>query len=106
MNNRDEPHVRRGWLKNGNPSGDLSKVVRCGARAKRTQQACMAPAMKNGRCRFHGGKSTGPLTPDGLERSRKAHWKTGEYSAKNLATKRSVTRLLREWKELQDRMNV
>ncbi|MFC1944498.1 HGGxSTG domain-containing protein [Chloroflexota bacterium] len=24
--------------------------------------------MKNGRCRMHGGKSTGPRTPEGLER--------------------------------------
>ena len=28
-------------------------------------------------CRMHGGKSTGPRTPDGLERSRKANWKHG-----------------------------
>jgi len=30
---------------------------------------------------MHGGTSTGPRTPEGLERSRKANWKTGEYSA-------------------------
>jgi hypothetical protein len=36
--------------------------------------------MKNGRCRIHGGKSTGPRTPEGLERSRRANWKHGEYS--------------------------
>ena len=31
--------------------------------------------MPNGRCKFHGGKSTGPRTPEGLERSRRANWK-------------------------------
>jgi len=36
--------------------------------------------MKNGRCRLHGGKSTGPRTPEGLERSRRARWKHGRYS--------------------------
>ena len=33
--------------------------------------------MPNGRCTLHGGKSTGPQTPEGLERSRKANWKHG-----------------------------
>jgi hypothetical protein len=32
----------------------------CGAKAKRTGKKCSQPAMKNGRCRLHGGKSTGP----------------------------------------------
>ena len=33
------------------------------------------PAMRNGRCRMHGGTSTGPRTLEGLARSRRAHWK-------------------------------
>lgn len=37
--------------------------------------------MKNGRCRMHGGLSTGPRTPEGLERSRRARWKHGRRSA-------------------------
>ena len=37
-------------------------------------------AMPNGRCKLHGGKSTGPRTPEGLERSRRANWKHGYYS--------------------------
>ena len=36
--------------------------------------------MPNGRCKVHGGKSTGPRTPEGLERSRRANWKHGYYS--------------------------
>ena len=32
---------------------------RCGAKSKRTGLPCKAPAMKNGRCRMHGGKSPG-----------------------------------------------
>jgi hypothetical protein len=34
---------------------------------------------------MHGGCSTGPKTPEGLERSTKANWKHGRYSAKALA---------------------
>jgi len=37
--------------------------------------------MRNGRCRMHGGLSTGPRTPEGLARSRRANWKYGYYSA-------------------------
>lgn len=77
----DEPREqRRGWLKNGNPPGDLSRAPRCGARTRRAT-ACRAPAMRNGRCRLHGGASTGPKTPEGLERSRRARWIHGFYSA-------------------------
>jgi hypothetical protein len=54
---------------------------RCGARRKSTGTPCRAPAMPNGRCRVHGGPSTGPRTPEGLERSRKAAWKHGRRSA-------------------------
>ena len=41
--------------------------------------------MKNGRCRMHGGKSTGPRTPEGLDRSRRANWKHGRRSAEAIA---------------------
>ena len=53
---------------------------RCGARSKRTGLPCRAAAMPNGRCKVHGGKSTGPRTPEGLERSRRANWKHGHFS--------------------------
>src|SRR5437763_12341920 len=44
---------------------------RCGARSRRTGKPCRGAAMPNGRCKVHGGKSTGPRTPEGLERSRR-----------------------------------
>jgi hypothetical protein len=53
---------------------------RCGARSKRTGKPCRSAAMANGRCKLHGGKSTGPRTPEGLERSRRANWKHGHFS--------------------------
>jgi hypothetical protein len=36
--------------------------------------------MRNGRCRLHGGLSTGPKTPEGIERIRRAVTKHGLYS--------------------------
>lgn len=94
----DDPHERRrGWLRNGNPPGDWTKAPRCGAKT-RQQTACQCPAMRNRRrCRLHGGRSTGPRTVAGLERSRRARWKHGAYS-------RDVRALLaenrRRWREL------
>ena len=76
----DPPVRRRGKLRHGNQPGDLSKVLRCGARSKRTGKPCRGPAMRNGRCRLHGGKSTGPRTPEGHARSRRARWTHGRYS--------------------------
>src|SRR5438477_3312048 len=55
---------------------------RCGARSKRTGKPCRGAAMPNGRCKLHGGKSTGPRTPEGLERSRRANWNTGTFRGK------------------------
>jgi hypothetical protein len=37
--------------------------------------------MSNGRCRMHGGRSTGPRTPEGLARLTAARTKHGAYNA-------------------------
>src|SRR5262245_45184537 len=63
---------------------------RCGARSKRAGKLCRAAAMPNGRCKVHGGKSTGPRTPKGLERSRRANWKHGYYSREAKAERSRV----------------
>jgi hypothetical protein len=74
--------VPLGRLKNGNRSGDPTKAPRCGARSRRRGgKPCRAPAVRGKRrCRMHGGASTGPRTPEGLARSRRAHWIHGRES--------------------------
>jgi hypothetical protein len=94
------PHVKRGRLKNGNPSGDFMSAPRCRAHSRRTKLPCRAPAMKNGRCRMHGGRSTGPTTEGGKERSKKANLRHGRYSAASRIDKELLTVLLREWDAL------
>ena len=37
----------------------MQLAPRCGAHARTTGKPCQSPAMANGRCRMHGGKSTG-----------------------------------------------
>lgn len=95
MNERDEPHVkRRGWLRNGNPPGDFSMAPRCGAKA-RHGGSCRAPGMQNGRCRLHGGKSTGPRTLAGKKRSANANWRHGEYSKESYEFREDLINLLK-----------
>jgi len=67
------PHVpRRGCLRHGNPSGNPDSAPRCGAHT-RAGGTCRQPAMHGkARCRLHGGKSTGPRTVAGRERTRRA----------------------------------
>lgn len=88
-----------GPLKNGNPRGDPSKAARCGAKTRRGAP-CRGPAMRNRRrCRLHGGKSTGPRTPEGLERSRRARLRHGVYSRETralLRRNRQIHRAIRE----------
>jgi hypothetical protein len=95
----DEPHEGRiSGLPNGNPSGPAFGPDwpgrRCGAKT-RHKTRCLNPGMRNGRCRLHGGLSTGPRTPEGLERSRKARWVHGERSEEALLRGRHL-RLIRK----------
>jgi hypothetical protein len=41
------------------------KGEKCEAYARSTGKPCLAPAGLNGRCKLHGGLSTGPRTPEG-----------------------------------------
>jgi hypothetical protein len=89
------PPLRRGWLRHGNRPGDYAKAPRCGARA-RAGGCCRQPAMRNGRCRMHGGLSTGPRTAEGLDRSRRARWKHGFCSAETRELRRTVAQACRD----------
>jgi hypothetical protein len=90
---------RHGWLKNGNPPGDLSMVKRCGAKTRRGT-ACQCPAMRNGRCRLHGGLSTGAKTAEGIERIRQAVTKHGRYSKRAREERAEYRDLLRQFRQM------
>lgn len=107
MKTVDEPHVTRGkqpiLLKNGNRQGNPMNAPRCGAKTRRGT-SCKAPAMANGRCRMHGGRSTGPRTQEGLERSRTANYKHGFYSEEMILERRYNRVLLQKCREFLDRV--
>ena len=41
--------------------------IKCEAYARSTGNPCQAKALPNGRCKNHGGLSTGPKTPEGRQ---------------------------------------
>jgi len=53
---------------------------------------------------MHGGASTGPRTPEGLARSRRARWKHGRYSAEARAEQKQVQELLQQSRQLLGRL--
>jgi hypothetical protein len=63
----------------------------CGARCKRTGEACRNPAMNNGRCRLHGGK-----TPTGV----KAHQFSHGYYSEDPIAKRLWQAIQRNYREM------
>jgi hypothetical protein len=90
----------RGQLRNGNPPGDYMKAPRCGAKTRAGDCSCRQPAMRNGRCRFHGGKSTGARTAEGRARCARARRTHGFYSAETVTLRREARTLLRRNRDL------
>lgn len=66
---------------------------RCGAKTRRGTP-CQSPAMPNGRCRMHGGTSTG--APKGNQNA----LKHGRYTAEAIAERRAVRELIIESRKL------
>lgn len=69
---------------------------RCHTRT-RSGGSCGSAAMRNGRCRMHGGCSTGPRTAEGVERIRQARTRHGRYAA----SMGEVQAVIRELKRIQ-----
>jgi hypothetical protein len=69
---------------------------RCRARTRKGSE-CQSPAMPNGRCRMHGGKSPG--APKGNRNA----WKHGDYSAESIAFRKLIRGLLSDAAELVER---
>ena len=64
--------------------------TRCLAKTRRGTP-CQNPAIKGpGRCKLHGGRSTGPRTPEGKARAAKAHTKHGRSSRAHVEKVRAI----------------
>lgn len=59
--------------------GGRVQCVQCQAMSKRSGLQCRAPAIQGHYvCRFHGGLSTGPQTPEGRQRCARARFVHGQ----------------------------
>jgi len=69
---------------------------RCGAKTRRGT-ACQRPAnRKNGRCRLHGGDSTGTKTQEGRARISAANLRHGKFTKDKLEKGREIRKELRQ----------
>lgn len=66
----------------------LALHPRCGSRCRTTGQPCRNAAMSNGRCRMHGGRSTGRPVIHGrytkLALAERARWVAAEKELRQL----------------------
>ncbi|MGE3331038.1 MAG: HGGxSTG domain-containing protein [Candidatus Melainabacteria bacterium] len=83
--------------KPGNEPLSLFRSPKCHARTHKGA-ACPNFARQNGRCRRHGGLSTGPRSPEGLQRSRMARWIHGDRCAASRANDRAMRAFFKEAK--------
>ena len=76
---------------------------RCGAKTRRGT-ACRRPAHKrNGRCRLHGGRSTGPKSAEGRAKIAATNLRHGEFTQAKIAKRKEGAKIA---KGLRDRLRV
>lgn len=69
----------------------------CGARTKGTGNLCRRFPCKNGRCKLHGGKSTGPRTEEGRRRCAEVNLKHGLRSKEAIEENRLIRELIQQY---------
>lgn len=80
-------------------SADFKQLPRCGAKIRnKTGDTCNQVAMANGRCYFHGGKSTGPKTKKGLLRMKQSKIKHGYYTQEKIKERKEFRHILQQAK--------
>ncbi len=79
-----------------------SAAATCGART-RNGPPCRNLPMKNGRCRMHGGASTGAKTLAGLARVRTAAWIHGGRSREMIEFRRRMRELQADARRMIER---
>jgi len=68
----------------------MRAAPRCGATTRRGTSCC-APAMANGRCRLHGGRS-----PGGPKGQANGNYRHGGFTCEAIAARRELAEAIRE----------
>jgi hypothetical protein len=87
--------------------GDNWPGRRCLAKTRRGTE-CQKPAVKGkGRCQLHGGRSTGPKTPEGRARIAAVKFKHGNRSKERLAENKERAAVDRQiWYDLKTQIEL
>ena len=81
-------------------------MLQCKAKSKRSGKRCKRYASKGKEvCRCHGGRSTGPKTKEGKERSRLSVLKHGRFTKEAKDERRYMKALLKECQQTLISMN-
>ena len=81
--------------------GGMSRCARCQAASKRSKRQYLKPAIRGKRvCRVHGGRSTGPTTPQGRKRCAEAKTIHGWETREKRHTRAEKLRELRQLEKL------
>jgi len=77
----------------------MEPMKQCIAKSKRSGKKCKNYAV-NGKnvCYIHGGKSKGPKTKIGKEKSKRANWKHGFYSLEGKQERKIISEMIRRSK--------
>ncbi len=82
-------------------AGGRIRCKQCEATSKRTKQQCKAPAIKNHtKCKFHGGKSTGPKTGQGRQHCAEVKTIHGKETRKVRSLRTLAMKLLRDIEDI------
>jgi len=87
-------------------AGGRIKCRQCSAQSSRTGNQCQRPALSAStgqKCQYHGGRGSGPKTPEGKARIAAAHTLHGQETAKARAARSAASAKL---SALEDAMHL
>lgn len=88
-------------------AGGRIRCLQCSAKSKRTGHQCRAPASRGKtKCRFHGGKSTGPRTPEGRQKCAAVRTVHGFETRKERAERAEGLSRLRDLEDMGYRLGI
>ncbi|MDW7774507.1 MAG: HGGxSTG domain-containing protein [Desulfobulbaceae bacterium] len=83
FNREHNDNLRKAWKRRTSSPGtrfpEELKWLICGAKTRKGTPCKQRSLYSNGRCRFHGGLSTGPRTPEGKRKSSQNWMRQARY---------------------------
>jgi len=76
-------------------------MAQCTAKSKQSNSRCKNNATIGKKvCRFHGGRSTGAKTVEGIDRIKKANTKNGQFTKESIAERKTFRDNIKTYKTI------